>query len=102
MAKVKVNCTKDLSGVFQNLTAGSNYILSFDGKDSYVEEITSTGTTVFVDGALTDVTPAAGNIVVIDEDGAKEITPIVDGVIDMATTSNVTTVSGIITAATAP
>ena len=79
MATTTVHCTKDLSGVYQNLDTTKKYLLKFDGKDSVLEEIPDTGVTVFVDGELTDATPAAGDVTVIDSTGITSITPITDG-----------------------
>ena len=78
MAKVKVQCAKDLSGVFQSLESGSKYVLSFDGKQSNLEEIPD-GVVAFVDGDLTDITPAEGDVTVISSAGVWSVTPIADG-----------------------
>ena len=98
MAKFKVQCAKDLSGVFQSLESGSKYVLSFDGKQASIEEIPASGVSAFVDGDLTDITPVEGDVTVIDSTGVGSVTPIADGDYTTAGGDVFSIASGMITA----
>jgi len=80
--KVDVNCAKDLTGVFQNLKAGSKYLLSFDGKQAQLEEV------------------PVGDVLDFASTGSETVTPVADDDYVIAVGDTISTVNGRITAYT--